>query len=95
MARYLYHPQSFLKISSKPTDKFSSNMLTDRQTGHGSLPKCYGLLLVPSSIFPENFIKSRLLAVTLLTDKQTQPSAKTTDRYQNLMVCYLHGNNLS
>ena len=52
MARYLYHPQSFLNISSKSIDKFSSHMLTDRQTGHGSLPKFNSFLLVPSPIFP-------------------------------------------
>ena len=57
MARYLYHPQSFLKISSKSIHKFSSNKLTDRQTGHRSLPKFNGLLLVASSIFPKNFIE--------------------------------------
>ena len=29
----------------------------DLRQGHRSLPKFNGLLLVPSSIFPENFIK--------------------------------------
>ena len=58
MALYLYHPQSFLKISAKSIHKFSSNMLTDRQTGHGSLPKFNSWLFVTSSIFPENFIES-------------------------------------
>ena len=56
-ARYLYHPQSFLKILSKSIHKFLSNKLTDRQIGHGLLPKFNGLLLVASSIFPENFIE--------------------------------------
>ena len=62
MARYLYHPQSFLKISSKSVHNFVSNP-ANRQTntnlrqGHGSLPRFNGLLLVPSSISPKNFIK--------------------------------------
>ena len=34
MARSLYQRQSFLKISLKSIHKFSSNMLTDRQTAH-------------------------------------------------------------
>ena len=33
----------------------SANLLQ----GHGSLPKFHGLLLVPTSIFPENFIEIR------------------------------------
>ena len=57
MTPYLYHHQSFPKISSKSIHKFSSNMLTDRQTGHGLLPKLNGLLLVLSSIFSGNFIE--------------------------------------
>ena len=62
MACYLYHPQSYLKISSKSIHNFLSNP-ANRQTntnlcqGHGSLPKFNGFLLVPFSIFPENFIK--------------------------------------
>ena len=59
MARYLYHPQSFLKISLKSIHKFSSNMLTDRQTAHRSLPKSNQLFLILIAFltFPENFIK--------------------------------------
>ena len=59
MARYLYHPQSFLKISSKFIHKFSSNMLIDRQTTHGSLPKSNQFFLISFLTFPENFIKIR------------------------------------
>ena len=62
MARYLYHPQSFLKISLKSVHNFLSNPAnkqanTNLRKGHRSLPKFDGMLLVPSSINPENFIE--------------------------------------
>ena len=71
----LYCPRHFQKISSKYIHNFLSNLPNrkiDKQTnkqhsesanldqGQGSLPKLNGLLLVPSSIFPENFMEIHL-----------------------------------
>ena len=80
MVRYLHHAQSFQKISSKSIHRFSSNKLTNRQTGHRPLPKFNQLFLIAFLTFPEKFIKNPSITFCLQTDRRTD---RETDRQMN------------
>ena len=58
-------------------------MLTDRQTGHGLLPKLNALLLVPSLIFPEISSKS---VHNFLSNPANRQTDKPTITLQNIIL---------
>ena len=79
-----------MQIFTRSVNSESANL----RQGNILLLKLNGSLLIPSSVFPK-FLKISLKSVhnflsNPVTNKQAQTSAKATNRYQNLLACYLY-----